>query len=103
LTPAISPNVGNSIAKFLLVEICVRASPFKINKHFVFDIIFTRFVIFQKYSSLMILIFKTFCITVISVAIVFTFGKTRLRKEKHNIVKVLRRGDYILFNYIFQI
>ena len=28
LTPAISPNVGNSGAQFLLVGICVRANPF---------------------------------------------------------------------------
>ena len=27
LTSAISPNVGNSIAQFLLVGICVRANP----------------------------------------------------------------------------
>ena len=28
LTPAISPNVGNSTSSFLLVGICVRANPF---------------------------------------------------------------------------
>ena len=28
LTPAISPNVGNSASSFLLVGICVRANPF---------------------------------------------------------------------------
>ena len=30
LTPAISPNVGNSTSSFLLVGICVRANPFKL-------------------------------------------------------------------------
>ena len=33
LTPAISPNVGNSTSSFLLVGICVRANPFKFD-HF---------------------------------------------------------------------
>ena len=31
LTPAISPNVGNSTSSFLLVGICVRANPFHLN------------------------------------------------------------------------
>ena len=31
LTPAISPNVGNSTSSFLLVGICVRANPFNLN------------------------------------------------------------------------
>ena len=30
LTSAISPNVGNSIAQFLLVGICVRANPLQL-------------------------------------------------------------------------
>ena len=30
LTPAISPNVGNSTSSFLLVGICVRANPFNL-------------------------------------------------------------------------
>ena len=30
LTPAISPNVGNSASSFLLVGICVRANPFNL-------------------------------------------------------------------------
>ena len=35
LTPAISPNVGNSTSSFLLVGICVRANPFnnRIDSH----------------------------------------------------------------------
>ena len=31
LTPAISPNVGNSASSFLLVGICVRANPFNLS------------------------------------------------------------------------
>ena len=34
LTPAISPNVGNSTSSFLLVGICVRANPFDLNLSF---------------------------------------------------------------------
>ena len=34
LTPAISPNVGNSTSSFLLVGICVRANPFHLNISF---------------------------------------------------------------------
>ena len=33
LTSAISPNVGNSIAQFLLVGICVRANPLQFTYH----------------------------------------------------------------------
>ena len=37
LTPAISPNVGNSTALFVLVGICVRANPCKINRNKIED------------------------------------------------------------------
>ena len=33
LTSAISPNVGNSIAQFLLVGICVRANPLQLTTY----------------------------------------------------------------------
>ena len=33
LTSAISPNVGNSMASFLVVGICVRANPLQFTSH----------------------------------------------------------------------
>ena len=48
LTPAISPNVGNSTSLFLLVGICVRANPFNLT------VSFLHFFSLQCFWSLMI-------------------------------------------------